>query len=127
MQFQVQHRETRKLKISWSLVVVLPLCGWSLTAIAQGQHDYDAVAVFYEDLQQIGDPAGNVHSAQAIAYVDGVADMTEGAEWCPNGDVSRGQEIDTVQNYMGAHRELWNLPARKLIVAGLKEGFPCHK
>jgi len=107
------------------VIAALGCCAY--TSTAQGQHDYDTVVTFYEDLQNIGAEVGSVHSAQVIAYTDAVADMTEGVDWCPTGDVSRGQEIDAVQNYMGAHRELWSLPARKLIVSGLKERFPCGK
>jgi hypothetical protein len=60
-------------------------------------------------------------------YLAGVADATEGKDWCDNGRVKPG-EIDS--EVLGALRKLprgaLNASAAKLVARVLREKFPCR-
>ena len=62
-------------------------------------------------------------------YVTGVADALDGSHFCvpggPSG-VQQGQMVDVVKLYLRDHPETRNRGAANLIVAALKEKFPCN-
>lgn len=60
-------------------------------------------------------------------YVSGVVDAENDVAFCTGPGVTAGQYNAVVAKYVKAHPEQWDKGALHLVVAALKEAFPCAK
>ena len=58
-------------------------------------------------------------------YVVGAAEITEKLLWCSNGQVTNGQLIAVVSDYLKMHPDILTSAAKAIIGNALREAFPC--
>ena len=56
-------------------------------------------------------------------YVEGVAETSP--IYCPPNNVTVGQNIQIVLNYLGSHPKLWSFPPSLAASLALNDAFPC--
>lgn len=66
-------------------------------------------------------------AANLYGYVAGVHDALDGVVFCSPGTARAGQLMAVVQKYVKEHPERWDNDANYLVVAALKDAFPCKK
>jgi len=62
-----------------------------------------------------------------LGYVAGIADTTNGLAFCPNGDVTNGQNAAVVAKWLRKNPERWTEEASMLILTALQASYPSCK
>jgi hypothetical protein len=60
-------------------------------------------------------------------YVAGVQDVFNGQLFCVPEDVPLSQASAVVKKYLSDNPQLWNKPAKELVVDSLRLAYPCGK
>ncbi|MGS1116855.1 Rap1a/Tai family immunity protein [Castellaniella sp. UC4442_H9] len=68
----------------------------------------------------------DVHDeALLIGYISGVSDTVNGLFFCPPSNAKLGQLMGVVRKHLLANPESWNMSAGMLVIAALRQAFPC--
>jgi hypothetical protein len=75
------------------------------------------------------DLTGNTITEQmfAMGYIVGVTDSFILKEVCPPRDVTQGQLLDVVTNYLASRPQIRHQPADVLVVLALRQHWPCRE
>jgi hypothetical protein len=63
----------------------------------------------------------------ALGYIIGVTDSFIRREVCPPTDVTQGQLLDVVTNYLANRPQIRHQPADLLVVLALRQHWPCRE
>jgi len=63
----------------------------------------------------------------AMGYIIGVTDSFIRREVCPPTDVTQGQLLDVVLNYLASRPQIRHQPADLLVVLALRQHWPCKE
>jgi hypothetical protein len=99
----------------------LLLCLTLLCSTAQAQ--YQNGNNIYQDL--IGTSV--TQQMFALGYVIGVVDTYIGVELCVPKDVTQGQLMDVVTNFLGNRPQIRHQPADILVLVALGQHWPCKE
>ena len=78
----------------------------------------------------LNSPPGNSCGLYIIGAVDALLlaqDQQHRRDFCPAQEVTTGQFVGIVKNYLDAHPETWQFSASSEIFVALKRAFPCPK
>lgn len=69
----------------------------------------------------------SIERLEAIMYVAGAADAHRGVISCPSPEVTLGQVLDLVRNYLERNPERRHHPGDWAVAAAMRPVFPCRK
>ena len=69
---------------------------------------------------------GVVEQMISLGYIMGIADALRGINHCPPATVTAGQLRDMVKNYLDANPQFRHYTADTIVMAVLKQAWPCE-
>lgn len=98
-------------------------------ALALAVASAPAHAEFYSgnDLYERIRSRDSIERLEAIMYIAGAADAHRGVISCPSPEVTLGQVLDLVRNYLERNPERRHHPGDWAVAAALRPVFPCKK
>jgi hypothetical protein len=63
----------------------------------------------------------------ALGYIVGVVDVHIGVELCVPKDVTQGQLLDVMTNFLASRPQVRHQPADILVLVGIGQHWPCKK
>jgi hypothetical protein len=118
------------IALTVALVLIMPMPSYSDdNKVTQDGYGLKKQAAAY-DLVRAGNKHSNVNNAAMyhIGYISGAYDiLINGRFICRVGEVTKGQIIEIVNDYVRSNPDKLNMHASELVYSALLPTFPCKK